>query len=187
MPIHDQTSVLPRRVSMTSVSSDDSESSTVATTTSKSIWGKLSSPRKSAHKSPRRLVRSVSFEEDPVSQVHHVALHEQKTDIWYTKEEMKLIKKRNQLIVYLKETGDFEESDDLTFLGLDCMLNGERIQHKRETIYGAVLREQQKLSSSKRKTVNQERIAKVYQEQMQRMAWMRLDQSGKLVCILLLK
>lgn len=169
MPIQKQTPIqsIPRRVSMNSVCSDDSESSTV-TTTSKSFWGKLSQP-KSPRKSTRRLVRSVSFEQDPVAEVHRVALHEQKTDIWYTKEEMKLIKKRNHLIVYLKESGDFEESDDHTFLGLDGMLNGEKIQRKRETIYGAVLREQQKLSS-KRKTANQDRIAKVYQEQMQRLA-----------------
>jgi hypothetical protein len=155
-----------------SVSSDDSESSTIttsSTTTNKSLWGKLS-PRKPVRKaSTRRLIRSVSFEEDPVSDVRKVALHEQKTDIWYSKEEMKLIKKRNQLIVYLKENGDFEESDDHTFLGLDSMLYGDKIQTKRETIYGAVLREQQKLSS-RRKTVNAERIAKVYKVQMQQLA-----------------
>ncbi|GAX10541.1 hypothetical protein FisN_40Lh009 [Fistulifera solaris] len=174
MPISNYpTRSISHRPSMAnSISSDDSESSTItasSTTTNKSLWGKLS-PRKPMRKaSTRRLVRSVSFEEDPVSDVRKVALYEQKTDIWYSKEEMKLIKKRNQLIVYLKENGGFEESDDHTFLGLDSMLDGDKIQTKRETIYGAVLREQQKLSS-RRKTVNAERIAKVYKEQMRQVA-----------------
>lgn len=151
---------------MTSDTSDDSDSSTIATT--KSLWGKLS-PRRTMRKPTRRFVRSVSFEEDPVSEVLQFELHEKKNEIWYAKDEMKLIKKRNLLIVYLKEKGDFEESEDHTFLGLDGMLKGEQIQRKREEIYGAVLREQQR-QRSKRKTLNQDRIAKVYIEQMQQLA-----------------
>lgn len=164
MPIATKNPVrsLPHRASMTSVLSDDSESSTIATT--RSLWSKLST-----RKSTRRITRSVSFEEDPVTEVQCVELPEKKTAIWYTKEEMKLIKKRNLLIVYLKEKGDFEESEDHTFLGLDHYLKEADIQSKRESIYGAVLREQAR-QNSKRKTVNQDKLAKVYRESMQQLA-----------------
>ncbi len=79
---------------------------------------------------------------------------------------MKLIKKRNLLIVSMKENGEFDESDDHTFFGLDHFLKD--IQSKRETIYEAVLREQAR--QGKRKTLNHDKISQVYRAKMQQCA-----------------
>ena len=67
--------------------------------------------------------RSVGFSGEAVV-VHEVdkVSNEIQHDVWFTKDEYDIIKARNSLIVKMKKAGQFKESEDHTFRGLEHKL-----------------------------------------------------------------
>ena len=83
-------------------------------------------------------------------------------DVWYSKDEYDIIKARNSLIVKMKKAGQFQESEDHTFRGLEHKLKArfrDRRTNKHEAL-NAVLEMQDSAQSSEES--KPERIAEVY-------------------------
>ena len=86
---------------------------------------------------------SLTFGDDKVVEFDRAedASHD---DIWYSKEEYDIIKARNRVLVKMKKSGKFEESDEHSFRGLEHKLKDEN--EKRKTFkfnaLNAVLEEQ---------------------------------------------
>jgi hypothetical protein len=115
----------------------------------------------------RRVPRRHSVDFVPQSQVIEIdpPEEEQKTDIWYTRDEYDIIKARNSLIVKMMKTGNFEESDEHSFRGLEHKLkdgNKQRRNHKFDAL-NAVLEEQDKQYAREGRIIDLENIAKKYE------------------------
>jgi hypothetical protein len=85
-------------------------------------------------------------------------------DIWYTKEEYEIIKARNRVLVKMKKSGKFEESDEHSFRGLEHKLkdgNEKRKSFKFDAL-NAVLEEQDRQYN--RGLKDAEDIARRYRE-----------------------
>jgi hypothetical protein len=115
----------------------------------------------------RRMHRRHSVDFVPHSQVIEIDTpeEEQKTDIWYTRDEYDIIKARNSLIVKMMKTGNFEESDEHSFRGLEHKLkdgNKQRKNHKFDAL-NAVLEEQDRQYAREGRIIDLENIAKKYE------------------------
>ena len=85
-------------------------------------------------------------------------------DIWYSKEEYEIIKARNRVLVKMKRSGKFEESDEHSFRGLEHKLKDG--SEKRKTFkfdaLNAVLEEQDRQYN--RGLRNSDDIARLYRK-----------------------
>lgn len=88
---------------------------------------------------------------------------EDKEEIWYSRDEYDIIKARNRLLVKMKKTGNFEETDEHSFRGLEHKLK-EGFSQRRSNKFNAlnvVLEEQDRQYS--RGLINAENIANKYE------------------------
>ena len=115
-----------------------------------------------AKKGTRRR-HSLTFGDNNVFEIDRAddASHE---DIWYSKEEYEIIKARNRVLVKMKRSGKFEESDEHSFRGLEHKLkdgNEQRKAYKFDAL-NAVLEEQDRQYN--RGLKDAEDIARRYRE-----------------------
>jgi hypothetical protein len=116
---------------------DDVSSTTSTTSSLKSTPSDCTPPR---HKKRRR---GVTFFQDAF--VYDVERHADSQSIWYSKEEIRLLKQQAKQIIYLAQQGRLlEESDHHTYHGLDKFVwsawtNQKSIKHR---VLDAVLTEQ---------------------------------------------
>lgn len=76
------------------------------------------------------LQRSVHFDDDAVT-VHSIdSCTNNISELWFTSDEYKHIKRRNKLCLQLERSGSFKETDDSTFLGLEKQTMLTRLQRK---------------------------------------------------------
>ena len=80
----------------------------------------------------------VTFDDDSlvVHEIECIVGDEQK-DVWYSREEFDIIKARNSLIVRMMKGGQFQESPDHTFRGLEHKIK-ERHQERRQNKFNAL-------------------------------------------------
>lgn len=129
-----------------------------------SVASACTSAKKSciAKKGARRR-HSLTFGDNNVYEIDRAddASHD---DIWYTKEEYEIIKARNRVLVKMKRSGKFEESDEHSFRGLEHKLkdgNEQRKTYKFDAL-NAVLEEQDRQYN--RGLKDAEDIARRYRE-----------------------
>ena len=76
------------------------------------------------------LQRSVRFNDDALT-VHCIdCCTDNASDLWFTSDEYKHIKRRNKLCLQLERSGSFQESDSNTFLGLEKQTMLSRLQRR---------------------------------------------------------
>jgi hypothetical protein len=110
--------------------------------------------------------RSVEFLDQADFQVLEFEMYEdhEREIVWYSRDEYDIIKARNSLIIKMMKVGDFEESEEHSFRGLEHKLKEgfkKRRAHKFNAL-NAVLEEQDKQYN--RSTTDQEIIAEAYRE-----------------------
>jgi hypothetical protein len=77
---------------------------------------------------PRR--RSVSFD-DSNAIVHSIdCCIENASELWFTSDEYRHIRRRNKLVVQMARSGAFQETDQTTLLGLEKQTTAARYQRK---------------------------------------------------------
>jgi hypothetical protein len=90
-----------------------------------------------------------------------------KDELWYSKEDIQTIKKKNCILVNQYKSGYFFESNMNTFLGLEQYLIFEEARFRRDCVYDAVLGLQDRWKE-KSFPSDAERLAKVYRRVLQR-------------------
>jgi hypothetical protein len=106
---------------------------------------------------------SLTFGDDKVYEIDRTD-DESQGEIWYSREEYEIIKARNRVLVKMKKSGKFEESDEHSFRGLEHKLkesSEKRRTHKFDAL-NAVLEEQDRQYN--RGLLNSEDIARRYRE-----------------------
>lgn len=140
-------------------SSDDSESSTM---TSVSSFFKSRSFRFQKSRKMFMEKKSVSFA--PLVSVIHVQSYKEdlKQELWYSSEDIHMIKKRNYILVNQYRRGYFSENTVDTFFGLEQYWTLDEVRCRRDRLYDAVLTLQDRCKDRSHSSTP-DLIAKVYQ------------------------
>lgn len=95
-------------------------------------------------KSTTSMKKCVSFEENPVKSVKAIEAYETelKNSVWYSENEYNGMKNSIKTALRQKKSGEFEESENSTMLGLETFLNRRENKEKRKEAIAAVIFEQ---------------------------------------------
>lgn len=106
----------------------------------------------------------VGFVESHITVSFEKVEEETKHEIWYTAEEYDIIKARNSLIVKMMKTGNFEESQEHSFRGLEHKLKAGYKQRRANKFnaLNAVLEEQDRQYA--RGIVDADKIGSIYRQ-----------------------